>query len=280
LRRIVSIAALLVVFVVPQADAAFLKTVAAAQKQAKEKNQLIFVDLFAEWCGWCHRFDKEVVPSEAFQKATDDMVLLRLDTEDGKEGTQFARKYQIVSLPTFLILDPDLSVAAVIRGYAPPTRFAEMVNGSIGKYREFEKLVSQESMLAKDYPKRLQIAREYRVRQSFEKSEQRLKKLTSEPGVTPVVRDEAYLELAVLYLDQARHADVLKTVTSFSKVQKDGYTLERAKLVLTQAYMAQGNYKQAASELKNFKKMFPQSTLISQVDGMLPNIERMAAAAQ
>lgn len=280
MRRIVSIAALLVVFVVPQADAAFLKTVAAAQKKAKEKNQLIFVDLFAEWCGWCHRFDKEVVPSEAFQKATDDMVLLRLDTEDGKEGTQFARKYQIVSLPTFLILDPDLSVAAVIRGYAPPTRFAEMVNGSIEKYREFEKLVSQETMLAKDYPKRLQIAREYRRRQSFEKSEQRLKKLTTEPGVTPVVRDEAYLELAVLYLDMARHAEVQKTVSEFSRVQKDGYTLERAKLVLTQAFMAQGNYKQAASELKNFKKMFPKSTLISQVDGMLPNIERMAAAAQ
>jgi thioredoxin-related protein len=280
LKRIISIAALLAVFIVPQADAAFLKTVAAAQKKAKEKNQLIFVDLFAEWCGWCHRFDKEVVPSEAFQKATDDMVLLRLDTEDGKEGTQFARKYQIVSLPTFLILDPDLAVAAVIRGYAPPDRFAEMVNGSIEKYRDFEKLVKQEAMLTKDYARRLQIAREFRVRQSFDKSEQRLKKLATEPGVTPVVRDEAFLELAVLYLDQGKHADVQKTVADFSRVQSDGYTLERAQLVLTQAYMAQGNYKQAASELKSFKKKFPKSTLISQVDGMLPNIERMAAAAQ
>ena len=83
MKRTISIAALLVAFLVPQADAAFLKTVAAAQKKAKEKNQLIFVDMFAEWCTWCHRFDKEVVPSEAFQNATDGMVLLRLDTEDG-----------------------------------------------------------------------------------------------------------------------------------------------------------------------------------------------------
>lgn len=280
MKRIISIAALLVAFAVPQADAAFLKTVAAAQKKAKEKNQLIFVDMFAEWCTWCHRFDKEVVPSEAFQNATDGMVLLRLDTEDGKEGTQFARKYQVVSLPTFLILDSDLSVAAVIRGYAPPARFADMVNGSVAKYREFEKLLSQETMHTKDYAKRLQIAREFRVRQSFDKSEQRLKKLATEPGVTPAIRDEAYLELAVLYLDQGKHADVLKTVSDFNRVQKDGYTLERARLVLTQAYMAQGLYKQAASELQSFKKKFPKSTLISQVDGMLPNIERMAAAAQ
>ena len=55
MKRIISIAALLAVFVVPQADAAFLKTVAAAQKKAKEKNQLIFVDLFAEWCRRSHR---------------------------------------------------------------------------------------------------------------------------------------------------------------------------------------------------------------------------------
>lgn len=280
MKRTISIAALLVAFAVPRADAAFLKTVAAAQKKAKEKNQLIFVDMFAEWCGWCHRFEKEVVPSEAFQNATDDMVLLRLDTEDGKEGTQFARKYQVVSLPTFLVLDSDLSVAAVIRGYAPPARFAEMVNSSVAKYREFEKLLSQEPALAKDYGKRLQIAREFRVRQSFDKSEQRLKKLATEAGVTPAIRDEAFLELAVLYLDQGKHAEVLKTVSDFNKVQKDGYTLERARLVLTQAYMAQGLFKQAASELQSFKKNFPKSTLIAQVDGMLPNIERMAAATQ
>lgn len=280
MKRTISVAALIVAFAVPRADAAFLKTVAAAQKKAKEKNQLIFVDMFAEWCGWCHRFDKEVVPSEAFQNATDGMVLLRLDTEDGKEGTQFARKYQVVSLPTFLILDADLSVAAVIRGYAPPARFAEMVNGSVAKYREFEKLLSQETMYAKDYGKRLQIAREFRVRQSFDKSEQRLKKLATEAGVTPAIRDEAYLELAVLYLDQGKHTDVVKTVSDFNRVQRDGYTLERARLVLTQAYVAQGQYKEAASELQSFKKKFPKSTLISQVDGMLPNIERMAAATQ
>lgn len=280
MKRTISIAALIVAFAVPRADGAFLKTVAAAQKKAKEKNQLIFVDMFAEWCGWCHRFDKEVVPSEAFQNATDGMVLLRLDTEDGKEGTQFARKYQVVSLPTFLILDADLAVAAVIRGYAPPARFAEMVNGSVAKYREFEKLLSQERMHAKDYGKRLQIAREFRVRQSFDKSEQRLKKLATEAGVTPAIRDEAYLELAVLYLDQGKHADVVKTVSAFDRVQRDGYTLERARLVLTQAYVAQGQYKQAVSELQSFKKKFPKSTLISQVDGMLPNIERMAAATQ
>lgn len=278
MKRTASIAALLALLVVPQALAAggFLKTVSAAQKKAKEKNQLIFVDLFAEWCGWCHRFEKEVVPSEAFQNATDNMVLLRLDTEDGREGTQFARKYQIVSLPTFLILDPDLSVAAVIRGYAEPRRFVEMMTGSIAKYREFQALVAQEMMLSRDYAKRLQIAREFRVRQAFDKSEQRYRKLVTEKDVPVETRDDAFYELAVLYMQQGRHEDVLKTVAEFGKVQREGMVYERSRLLVTDVYMAQGNYKSAANELKSFKAKFPKSPLVTQVESMLVNVERMA----
>lgn len=278
MKRTGSIAVFLALLAVPQVyGSPFLKTVDAAQKKAKEKNQLIFVDLFADWCGWCHRFDKEVVPSEAFQNATEKMVLLRLDTEDGKEGSDFARKYQITSLPTFLILDPDLAIAAVIRGYAPPAQFVEMMKGSIDKYKEFEQLVAKESTFAKDYPKRLQIAREYRARQAFDASELRLKKLTSETGVPAEIRDDAWLELAVLYLDQGKYDAVAKTVNAFANVQKEGYTLERARLVLTQSYLAQGNFKGALSELKSFKSKYPKSPLIIQVETMLPNLERMAS---
>src|SRR5688572_31047069 len=111
-RRIVLLVVLALTLTTPAfAGAGWHKNVAAAQKVAKEKNQLILVDMFAEWCGWCHRFEREVFPSEAFQKATGDIVLLRLDTEDGKEGTQMARKYGVTSLPTFVLLTPDMTMA-------------------------------------------------------------------------------------------------------------------------------------------------------------------------
>lgn len=271
-------AALIALLVVPQASAAggFLKTVGEAQKKAKEKNQLIFVDMFADWCGWCHRFEKEVVPSEAFQKATANMVLLRLDTEDRREGTQFSQRYGVGSLPTFLILTPDLSVAAVLRGYAPPARFVEMMNGSLAKYTEFEKLLSREKTLAKDYPKRLEIAREFRTRLNTSAAEERLRKLTTETGVPADVRDEAFYELALLYMQQGDHPKVFKTVTDFGKVQKQGYAFERARMLITNVHLAQQNYKSALHELKAFKATFPNSPLIPSVDSMLPNLERLA----
>jgi len=115
LKRSVLLAAIAVLLVVQQASAGtWLTSLNAAQKRAKERKQLIFVDLFAEWCGWCHKMEQEVFPSEAFQKVTADKVLLRLNTEDGGEGTKLAQQYGINSLPTFLVLTPEMTVAGVI----------------------------------------------------------------------------------------------------------------------------------------------------------------------
>src|SRR5204863_775401 len=125
MRRILLFATAMLV--AGQAFAGWVTSVDAAQKKAKTAHRLIFVDLFADWCGWCHRFEEEVIPSQAFQSATDDMILLRLNTEDGKDGTKLARDYGIRSLPTFVVLDEDLLIAGQIRGYAPAGDFARML---------------------------------------------------------------------------------------------------------------------------------------------------------
>ncbi|HVS31797.1 MAG TPA: thioredoxin family protein [Thermoanaerobaculia bacterium] len=250
------------------------KTVAAAQKAASAQNQLIFVDMWADWCGWCHRFEAEVVPSEAFQQATAKMVLLRLNTEDGGEGTQFAQKYKATRLPMFLILNPDLTIAGVINGYAPAAQFASMVTQTVIRYRTFESTVKREAEMAGDYPRRLLLAKEFRERQNYAGAESRLRKLTAEKGVPAAFRDEAYLELASIYLDQNRLTDVMTVVNDFRKIQKQGESFERATLLVFDVYVRQGNLAKAADELRTFKARFPESQFIPSVDRILPSIER------
>lgn len=256
------------------------KTVAAAQKAAKDRNQLIFVDMFADWCGWCHRFEKEVFPSMVFQQATDDMVLLRLNTEDNSEGTQMARKHQVSSLPTFLVLAPDLSVAGIIRGYAPPNDFVKMLKDTRGKYEDFVKREKNEGAIAKDFPKRLELAKEYVSRGSYAKSELRLKKLTVEKGVPAAIRDAAYYELAVSYVLQNKLAEGVTTVRELTKKSKAGDPVERSRVLLGQILMQQGNLEGAAAELRSFKAAFPNSPLVRTVDMVLPDIERRLAASK
>ena len=263
------------VVLVPQAFAGtWLKTVDAAQKAAKEKKQLILVDMFAEWCGWCHRFEREVFPSEAFQKATGDIVLLRLDTEDKKEGTQMAQKFGVTSLPTFLLLTPDMALAGMIRGYAPAPQFVQMLKEARDKHTVFEKRVKNEGTLTKDYPARLELAKEFVSRNAFDKSEPRLKKLMTEKGVPPSIRDEAYYQLAMTYALQQKFDEGLKTVRELTTVSKLGSAVERARLLSGQIYLQQGNVQGAVNEFKSFKKQYPTSPLVAQIDAVLPDLER------
>ena len=252
----------------------WVTSLATAQKKAKDSKQLIFVDLFADWCGWCHRFEQEVIPSAAFQNSTDDKVLLRLNTEDGKDGSRFAREFGINSLPTFLVLNSDLMIAAMIRGYAPSKEFVDSMKDSLAKYNDFQKRVAGESAISGDYPKRLDLAREFTSRFGLKEGETRLRKLITEKGAPADVRDGAYYELAVSLLLQQRADEAVKTILSFGKLQNKGEAYERARFLLAQIYMQQGNLMAAANELRSFKTQFPNSPLRAQVEVMLPGVER------
>lgn len=273
-RRLV-VAAVLALVLAPQMFAgAWLKSISAAQKVAKEKNQLILVDMFAEWCGWCHRFEREVFPAEAFQNASEDLVLLRLNTEDKGEGQALARKFGVSSLPTFLLLTPDMSLAGMIRGYAPAPQFVQMLKETRDKHTVFEKRVKNEASLVKDYPARLELAKEFVSRNAFDKSEPRLKKLMTEKGVPASIRDEAYYQLAMTYALQQKFDEGLKTVRELTTVSKLGSAVERARLLSGQIYLQQGNVQGAVNEFKSFKKQYPASPLVAQIDAVLPDLER------
>lgn len=273
-RRLV-LAAVVALALAPQTFAnGWLKTIAAAQKVAKEKKQLILVDMFAEWCGWCHRFEREVFPSKAFQDATTEIVLLRLDTEDRKEGTQMARKFAVTSLPTFLILTPELELAGMIRGYSPPNEFVKQLEQNVASHNAFLDRVKNEAKFKNDYFKRLELAKDFSTRLAFDKAEPRLRKLTTEKGVPAAVRDSAYYELALVYTTQEKYTDAQKTIRELLGVSKLGESVERSRLLLGQIYLQQGNLAAARDEFREFKQVFPNSPLIRNVDMVLPQLEK------
>jgi predicted negative regulator of RcsB-dependent stress response len=268
---LLAVAALL--FVQQAVASPWLKDTASAQKMAREKKQLIFVDLFADWCGWCHRFEQEVIPSLAFQTATDKMVLLRLNTEDGKDGSKFARDYAINSLPTFLVLNSDLMIAGMIKGYVPSTEIKQSIGDVEGKYKEFMKRVNDEDSISKDYAKRLALAKEFESRGAYVQSEARLRKLVAEPAIQADVRDNAYFELALTQVLQKKFDDARKTIAKFGTIQNKGDAFERTRLLIGDIYVQQGNVPAAINEYRAFKNKYPSSQYNRNLDIMIPQLE-------
>ncbi len=278
MKRTALIAAIALLLVQQAVASPWLKDVAVAQKKAKEKNQLIFVDLFADWCGWCHKFEQEVIPSEAFQNATDKMVLLRLNTEDGRDGTKLARDYGVTTLPTFVVLNSDLLIAGVLHGYSPAKEFALSLQDSENKYKEFMKRVSDEPSIAKDYAKRLSLAKEFESRAGYSQSEARLRKIISESAVPVGVRDDAYIELAMTQMLQKKFDDAKKTIAKFQTVQSKGDAYERSKLLTGDIYLQSGNAAGALAEYRAFRTKFPNSQYNRNLEMMIAQLERQLGA--
>lgn len=274
MKRTALLAAVALLFVQQATASPWFKDTASAQKKAKEKNQLIFVDLFADWCGWCHRFEQEVIPSQAFQNATDKMVLLRLNTEDGKDGSKFARDYGVNSLPTFLVLNSDMIIAGIIKGYAAPSDFARSMGDVETKYKEFMKRVADEASISKDYAKRLALAKEFETRAAYGQTEMRLKKLIAEPGIPPTVRDDAYFELALSQILQKKFDEARKTISTFGSLQSKGDAFERSRLLVGDIYLQTGNLTGALQEYKAFSVKYPNSAYKPNIDRMIAQIEQ------
>jgi thioredoxin-related protein len=273
-KRIALLAAVVLLFVQQASASPWLKDIASAQKVAKEKNQLIFVDLFADWCGWCHRFEQEVIPSQSFQNATDKMVLLRLNTEDGKDGSKFAHDFSVSSLPTFLVLNKDLMIAGVIKGYAPAKEFAASLADAEVKYNDFVKRASDEASISKDYPKRLALAKEFESRAAYAQSEARLKKLVGDPAIPTAVRDDSYFELALTQILQKKFADAKATLAKFATIQNKGDAYERSRLLIGDIYLQTGNVPAALEEYKAFRTKYPNSAYTGNINMMITNLER------
>lgn len=80
--------------------------VLSAQREAKAKRQLLFVEFQAPWCYSCYYMATNVLTGEEWTRASGEMVRLDLDA-DSPEGSRWMQEWKIQVLPSFVLLDSE-----------------------------------------------------------------------------------------------------------------------------------------------------------------------------
>jgi len=123
------------------AEAKWLTDLPKAQAQAKKENKQVLMDFTgSDWCGWCIKFNKEVLSTPEFVAyAAKNLVLVEVDFPRKKEQSAELKKankalgikYKAEGYPTFVVLDKDGKEIGRQEGYAAggPTAFIAKLDG-------------------------------------------------------------------------------------------------------------------------------------------------------
>jgi thioredoxin-like negative regulator of GroEL len=138
-------------------------SVPAARQAALESGNLILVDLYAEWCGWCRRLEKDVFTHPEFAAYAKKFVKLKVDVEDGGDGTALQSRYHASSLPTTLVLTPKMVLVDMLQGYAPREDFVRRLEQGVATF-EAEQRTFEELLASDDPDTLLAVARKLHER--------------------------------------------------------------------------------------------------------------------
>ncbi len=118
---------------------------------AKSQNKLVFVDIYTDWCTYCHKLDKEVYTD---QKVVDyfneNFINIKFDAET-EFGYPLTERYDVTGYPKLLFLTTKEEIFESIDGFVPanvllqygqnvfdswdslPTLLTKYADGELGK---------------------------------------------------------------------------------------------------------------------------------------------------
>ena len=112
-----------------RAESDWLNDYKKAQQEAKASNKFLLLDFTgSDWCGWCKKFDKEILSQSQFKDyARENLVLVELDfprakqqsLELRKQNQELAHQFEVQGFPTIVVLDGDGQKLWQYDGYFP-----------------------------------------------------------------------------------------------------------------------------------------------------------------
>lgn len=99
--------------------------------KAENAEKLLFVDLYATWCPPCKQMERDVFPlAEVGAFMSKNFISAKFNVDD-VAGGDLSRKFNVRSIPTYLIFDGSGQLVGRLGGAMSPKEFMEALQNII-----------------------------------------------------------------------------------------------------------------------------------------------------
>ena len=104
-----------------------------ALQTAKDAKKLVFIDIYATWCGPCRMLKKNTFTDKnVAQFFNDNFINVSIDGEKGV-GPDLLERYQVEAYPTLIIADENGDPVLYTMGYLDPKTLLEFAKAALKK---------------------------------------------------------------------------------------------------------------------------------------------------
>ena len=112
----------------------------AAKKKANDGMLMLFVDVYASWCGPCKMMDAQVYPDPALSAYMNKhFVSVRMDGETDF-GRKFAAEQQLQGYPSMYIFSDDGARISSVVGFKPAAELMPLLENLVENYLVVKRL--------------------------------------------------------------------------------------------------------------------------------------------
>ena len=222
--------------------------------KAKVLQRKILVEFYATWCSTCIQLENEVLKKSVGDKLSKEFFCLKYDAEQG-EGKELAKKFNVISYPTIMILDKDGNEIDRVLDYEDPDSFIKMVfdySEGKGSINALEDRLKKEP---NNIPVLFKVGEKYAFRGEEQKADKYLNKIIElDPKNSKGYSDKALYSLGK-YLYSKSLSNYSKALGIFNELDNqfpDSPLAKSTDIERANAYLGMQKNDQAWNSLQNF----------------------------